>query len=354
MPRNPRVLLFPSLLAACQVGGPAAVETCDLSVPHAVVATTDFQVGVLAVLTAEGCVADQISATSGDAVVRATSERLWVINRTGGDALVGYLHRDYRTPDLEIGDVRHDNPHDLVRVGDQLFVSRWEHPALAVFDAGDGRLLGEIDLSAEADADGVPEADAMVVLDGQVYVALQRLDADSLWAVPGGAGRVVRIDPDSWAVTGRWETGVNPKMSLVNGQIQVISGTYFEADGALEVIDDDIQGEAEPILGEAEVGLDFGDTVGGVLLGTTFDVEDSEGVVGCLRDGAYREALRTKGWYSDAVDATELGLGVLVGAREGFEGHGAAGLWSVDADGCSVQEVAFPSLLAPFSMTVVP
>ena len=144
---------------------PPVPHDCDLSQPHGVVATSDFLVGALAAVTSSGCVADRLSTTSGDAVVRATEERLWVVNRTGGEALLGYPHGDYTAPELEIGTYRFDNPHDMARVGDELFVSLYDQAQLRVLDAKDGSEIGQIDLSPWADSDGRPEADVLMVVD---------------------------------------------------------------------------------------------------------------------------------------------------------------------------------------------
>jgi len=331
-----------------------ALPTCDLSGPHVVVATTDFRVGALAAVTPDGCVADRLSSTSGDAVVRATDERLWVLNRTGGDALLAYPHGDYQTPELELGAYRHDNPHDLVRVGDQIFLSLYDRAELVVLDAADGAEVGRIDLSDHADADGVPEADALLVHDGMVYVALQRLDRNADWA-PSGPGALLRIDPVSLGIDAEWETDENPKMVSFGLDIAVMSGSYFEPDGLMEVLDTHMTGPDawRPVFTEADVGLDLGGGAAGVALGTSFDV-GGDSVIGCVVADTFTEAHRGPSWFAHAVDGGTLGMDVLVAAREGFAGDGGGGLFSVEPSGCGVTEVSLPTLLEPFSLAVVP
>ncbi len=332
------------------------MSTCDLSGPHVVVATTDFRVGALAAVTPDGCVADRLSSTSGDAVVRATEERLWVLNRTGGDALLAYPHGDYRAPEIELGAYRHDNPHDLVRVGDQLFLSLYERSELVVLDASDGAEIGRIDLSGEADADGLPEADALLVLEDKVYLSLQRMDRTGLAWVPSGHGTVIRIDPESWAIDGRWETEGNPKMVAFGQSIAVMSGTYFEADGSLEVLDVHMSGPdaLQPVLSEEDLGFDLGGAAAWVVLGTAFE-EGGDGVIGCVSGGAFTEAHRGTAWFAEAVEADAVDMDVLVASRKNWDlAKDDGGLLSVDSDDCSVTELSFPTLLDPFSLAVVP
>lgn len=318
------------------------------------VAASDFRVGALAAYTADGCVADRLSSTSGDAVVRSTSERVWVLNRTGGDAILGYAHGVYDVPELELGAYRMDNPHDLVRVGDQLFLSLYERDELVVLDAADGSEVGRVDLAPYADEDGVPEADALVVKDGAVFVALQRMDRrNDLW-MPAGDGKVLRIDPVSLEVDGQWDVSANPKMTTFDEEIVVMSGAYFEADGRLEVLLTDMPDEAalEPVISEEELQLDLGGGAAGVVLGTAFE-EGGDSTIGCIDGSSWTTATTSVSWFTEAVDARDQGRGVVVASRRAW-GQGSGGLWSVDPESCAATDLGVDLLLDPYSLAVVP
>lgn len=359
MPAYPRPILalFASVAAACAPSPAGSTHDCDLSQPHVVVGTIDahYAVGALAAYTADGCVADRLSSTSGDAVVRSTSERVWVLNRTGGDAILGYGHGVYDVPELELGAYRMDNPHDLVRVGDQLFLSLYERDELVVLDAADGSEVGRVDLGPYADEDGVPEADALVVKDGAVFVALQRLDRrNDLW-MPAGDGKVLRIDPDSLAVDGEWDVSTNPKMTTFDGEIVVMSGAYSEADGLLEVLRTDMPegSQVETVFTEEELQLDLGGGAAGVVLGTAFE-KGGDSTIGCIDGSSWTTATTSASWFPEAVDARGQGRGVVVAARKGWEGPGAGGLWSVDHERCEATDLGVDLLLDPYSLAVVP
>jgi len=352
---RPILALFASVAAACAPSPAGSTHDCDLSQPHVVVAATDFRVGALAAYTADGCVADRLSSTSGDAVVRSTSERVWVLNRTGGDALLGYAHGVYDVPELELGAYRMDNPHDLVRVGDQLFLSLYEGDELVVLDAADGAEIGRVDLSPYADEDGVPEADALVVKDGAVFVALQRLDRrNDLWT-PAGDGKVLRIDPESLEVDGEWNVSGNPKMTTFDGDIVVMSGAYFEADGLLEVLRTDMPegSQVETVFSEEELQLDLGGGAAGVVLGTAFE-EGGDSTIGCIDGSSWTTATTSASWFPAAVDGRGQDRGVMVAARRGWAGAGAGGLWSVDPERCEATDLGVDLLLDPYSLAVVP
>jgi hypothetical protein len=334
---------LPMWMVGCVPATPG--HDCDLSQPHVVVATTDFSVGALAALTVDGCVADQLSTTTGDAVVRRTDEHVWVLERTGGDALRAYLPGDYGTPVHEVVVSRGGNAHDLVAVGDELLVALYDEAQVAVLDA-DGQRVGSIDLSAHADADGLPEVDTLVVTEAGVFASLQRLDRDEGWVSQGGS--VVRLDVPGRVVAEVFEVGPNPRISAHDdGQrLVVATGHFFEADGEVGVLDPST-GSWEAWVDEDGVGLDVGWVVGSLASGTGFDV-GADSVVGWVGPEGFAALEASPSWYAGGASGDGE---VWVAVREGFGGSGDAGVVSVGDAGVVQRGSGFA--LSPFSIVWV-
>jgi hypothetical protein len=143
------------------------------------------------------------------------------------------------------------NPHDIVAVApDRAYVTRYGRPELWVVDPSvascDRFRRGTIDLSAFADADGLPEMSQMVLAEGRVFVSVQRLDRTRGFA-PTGPSRLVVIDPAADAVVGSIRlTGANAfgdasGIAREPGGGQLVIGTpgdiYRVGDGGLERVD---------------------------------------------------------------------------------------------------------------------
>jgi len=340
------------MLLALAMWGCAPVpadHACDLSGPHVVVATTDFVGGALAAVTVDdsgdACVADRLVSIGGDAVVRSTDRRVWVLERTGGSTLTAYDPGAYQQPVVEVVVAPGGNAHDLVRYDDQLFVSLYDEARIAVLD-GDGDPVGEVDLSPYADADGLPEVDRLVVTDVGLFAALQRLDRDSGWV--GTEGYVVRIDPADLSVETLWSTGPNPRLAAhPDGErLVALTGHYFAPDGALEVVDP-VDDAVDPLLVEEELGFDLGSSAGSVVVGTAFEEGGDSVLAGWDADGV-RVLQEGAAWYVDAVSTP---LGVVVATRRGWGGQGAGELLLVDDEGVSWLADGFA--LDPFAVAFV-
>ena len=86
------------------------------------------------------------------------------------------------------------NPQDAaVDAEGRLWVTRFDHPTLAILSGGDR--VDTIDLGPFADADGLPEMAAIHISGGRAYVALQKLDTGAAAAIypPTGPGAVLSI-----------------------------------------------------------------------------------------------------------------------------------------------------------------
>lgn len=330
---------------------------CRPAGPHLLVAATDFEVGALGVVAEDGgCVADAVATVGPDTVLRRVGDRVAAIGRTGGDRLRLYDFGRYDAPALEVALEAGSNTHDAARIGDELWLTAWERADLRVLGL-DGRERARVDLSAHADADGLPEPDLAVVLGDRLYVALQRLDRRQGFGA-GGDGRVVEIDPATREILRHWDTGPNPKLyphPSDPGALVVLSGVFFEVDGDLRVLAPDA-GLGPPLRREADAGADFtvlaGTAAGAVLLSVDPEV-GGPSRVDCLSlpDGADLGGFRTEAWPVAAVAGDDGGVWVAV--RENL-GAGEGAVWRVDPTDCEVVPVAEGWRLDPFDPVWVP
>jgi len=99
---------------------------------------------------------------------------------------------------MEPGEEGTSNPYDLVFVDDQkAYLIRYGKTTAWIVNpsAADqaGFKIGELDLSAYADSDGIPEMITGVIADGKLFIALQRLDRGNGF-VPSNDGYVAVFD----------------------------------------------------------------------------------------------------------------------------------------------------------------
>lgn len=252
-------------------GGPSIERT-------AAVLTTDFSSSSLASMP----VADPTSATidtqtfHSDSVARGFGSILYVINRFGADNIQALdAANDYAT--LWQCSVSDDsapgvsqNPQDIVVDGNWGYVSRLAGGIAVVnlnpsADCSDF-IDSEIDLSSLADADGIPEATKMVIVDGQLYVSLQRLDNFA----PTDSSVIAVIDLETNSITDSITLSApNPfaetkglMLDPDSGKILVSSvGNFGAMDGGIERIDP-ATGTAEGhFVTEEDLGGDINDFV---------------------------------------------------------------------------------------------
>jgi len=270
-----------AMVAACGGGGSGDDGGDDPGGPTtgrtAVVLTSDFSSSSLATLP----VADPTSVTidtqtlHGDSVARAFGATVYVINRFGADniqaldATNGYATRwqcsvaDPDEPDAS------KNPQDLaVGAGGKGYVSLLSGGIAVVnLDTGAdcaGFVEKEIDLSSLADADGLAEPTQMVVVDGRLYVTLQRLDN----FVPTDSSVLAIIDTATDELDGSITLSApNPFAETKGLPLEPGSGKIFVAetgsfgalDGGIERVDPR-SGTAEGhFVTEAQLGGDISD-----------------------------------------------------------------------------------------------
>ncbi|MCC6848370.1 MAG: hypothetical protein IT294_07710 [Deltaproteobacteria bacterium] len=209
-------------LAACSSGGVEDRTPGDTPPPlagtSAFVVTTDFQTGSFAVFPVlqPGAVAKNVERLHSDAVARVHGGLVYVVNRLGGDNVqaldpaAGYATRWQCSVD------NGSNPHDIAFAApDKAYVTRYERATLLIVDPTAGTdcarfVRGTIDLAALADGDGLPEMDQAVVIDGKLYVTLQRLDRRNFFR-PSDRSTIAVIDVATDALVGAIDlTGTNP------------------------------------------------------------------------------------------------------------------------------------------------
>lgn len=347
--------------------GPGADRTpCPPGGAHLVLATTDYESGALATVNLDdGCVADPIATSGTDPLVRAWADTVVVADRTGGDAVRVYRPGDYAAPVAEFVADPGGNLHDVAPVGDELWFALYERDHLVRTDLG-GRALGDVDLRAWSDADGIPEADRLVETDAGLFVSLQRLDRADGFA-PAEDGLVVRLDPSTGASTGTWSPGPNPKLAADPSDpraLLALTGRFFEADGALVRIAPDATGADADVDGvttvvdEQDLGFDLsglaglaGGSASAVVLGVDFDVGGPSRIA-CvdLATGAVTDGATSAGWFVDAVPGPD---GVYVAARSGWSGTPVDAVFAVDPATCDVVELATGFTLDPYGLAWV-
>ncbi|EDM75912.1 hypothetical protein PPSIR1_25076 [Plesiocystis pacifica SIR-1] len=203
---------YPSLAGPCR--GPVEAPT------HLVVTSTDFNTGAVGLVTlpGEGSDAHEVAAdlalASTDAVPVVDAGRVFVLNRFGFDyvdelapADLGLVHEFAVAAQLSEDSA---NPHDLLLVGEHGWLSlfgapelqRVRFPELAFATPSVDRAL---DLSAFADADGVPELGQLIGCGPELaFVSAERIDrsawvpADDTLLIPvrlGDSPAVYDFDP---------------------------------------------------------------------------------------------------------------------------------------------------------------
>ncbi len=138
-----------------------------------------------------------------DITVAAHGDHFYRIERFQGDNVTKFSVAAPADPiwqfsTLDPGEEGTSNPNDLVFVDDRkAYLLRYGKTTAWIVNpsAADeaGFKIGELDLSAYADSDGIPEMNTGVVADGKLFITLQRLDRDNGF-VPSNDGYVAVFD----------------------------------------------------------------------------------------------------------------------------------------------------------------
>jgi len=250
---------------------------CPREDSRAFVVATDFQTGSFATVTLDEprqvVKANPQRRIHSDAVARTYGGLVYVVNRFFGDNIqVLDPASDFATV-WQCSTEAKSNPHDIAFASpSKAYVSRSDKTSLWIVDpsAPPGCAnfkIGEIDLAAFADADGIPEMDQMAMIGRRLYVLIQYLNRDAVFA-PAGPGRIAVIDIDSDEVVDDITlSGENPfaqtkGLVVRDGKLAIgMSGRYTVADGGIELVDP-VAGQAEGLLiTEENLGGDVTDFV---------------------------------------------------------------------------------------------
>ncbi|MED5371295.1 MAG: hypothetical protein VX899_09790 [Myxococcota bacterium] len=226
----------------------------------AIATTTDYSVGALTTFALDSRNATDVADIASDAWVTVDQGKVLQLGRYGFDYLRIYDIGDWSNPQ-EISLAEGSNPQAAYFCDDKIFVSQYGVDKVAIFSA-EGNPAGAIDLSAYADADGLPEAAAMIKDGDRLILALQILDQETF--ASAGPGQVLEIDCATEAIVGSHEVGVNPRISAHPQDSDVVfvqTGMYGSPDGDLRTLSLSEGLLSEPIVTESDVSGDIGGMV---------------------------------------------------------------------------------------------
>ncbi len=185
------LLLIPALglLACSQDNG----VTPPAPPANAIVATVaaDFSSGAHALISEADdggfSALNDLQPTGSDITIAAFGKHFYRIERAfAGNNITKFASSDPQTPIWQFstndaGSAVSSNPHDMVFVSEtKAYVLRYGDSKVWIVDPSATSeadfKIGELDLSAYAGADGTPDMDSAVIVDGKLFITLQRLD----------------------------------------------------------------------------------------------------------------------------------------------------------------------------------
>src|SRR5436190_15732662 len=179
-------------VAAC--GGDDSSSYTGPEVPQAVAVSGDFNMtGLMSKLdltTME--VAQNVGGAgtvAGDPVMRRIGDRVYVINRNGGNNVTVFDATTLTFVD-QFGTGEGTNPQDVAQVGDNLYVPMFNVGGVVKINTKTGT-TATIDMSSVGDPDGNPDCISAIAVGTKVYVACSVLDETY---TPRGNGVVAVID----------------------------------------------------------------------------------------------------------------------------------------------------------------
>ena len=234
------------------------------------VITTDFATGSTAFLAADAAEAEvNLLGIHSDAVGHYHDGRVYIVNRLGQDNILVLDAMDLRTPLTQFSVGNGANPHDIEIVApDKAYISLYDAASLLIVNPQDGAELGRIDLTAFADADGLPEVSQIVRVGDRLYLSCQRLDRNGSWGpadvsylivVDLATDALVDVDPDAEGVQGIALSAGNPNsMAVVGERIAVGSvGHFGDRAGGVEIVDTATNRSLGLAVSEEDLGGDI-------------------------------------------------------------------------------------------------
>lgn len=226
------VFLFPAT-APCQTTQTAVVAT----------QAADFSSGDHSLISVDPVggprtVQENMLPTVSDVIVAAHENYFYRIERFQANNVTKFDIAAPATPIyqysvLDSGESGEANPHAMVFLNSQkAYVLRYGQPTAWIVNPSatseEQFKIGELDLSAYADSDGIPEMEDGVIVGNKLFITLARLDRDDLWAA-SNTGYVAVFDTSTDTEI---DTGISNAdgvkgipLSVKNpGSIQYLSG----------------------------------------------------------------------------------------------------------------------------------
>ena len=233
--------------------------------PHstALATTTNYSVGALTSFDLGSRQSKDLADIASDSAIIVAGDYAIQLGRLGFDYVRLYTIGDWSNP-LEFSLAEGANPQDAHLCGENLFISQYGLDKIAIYSPT-GNPVGAVDLSSYSDADGAPEAAAMVQDGERLFVALQIMNTEDFSSA--GPGKIVEIDCNTQSITQDWEVGVNPRIDAHPEDPELLfvrSGLYGSPDGAVNILNVS-NGSQELVVNESEVGGD----VAGLVLSST-------------------------------------------------------------------------------------
>ncbi|HUU01197.1 MAG TPA: hypothetical protein VM425_07160 [Myxococcota bacterium] len=254
-----------AMLSASACGGSGGNDV-NHGAKAALVVTTDYQTGSYAAVDLEDhSVVKNIAVIHSDAVCRydPLSGRPFIVSRLGADA-VEVVDPETLAVAGEYSVGAGSNPQDIAPVSDsRAYVPRYGDKDLLVVNPESGAEVEKIDLSAYADADGVPEAAWAVAHKGKVYLTLHRLDNftptdhSSMLVIDGVSG-AVEAEVNLTATSPYGKLRYNPFIDRI---VLVEVGSFGVLDGGVEYFNPDDNTVGGLLVSEETLGGDLSDAV---------------------------------------------------------------------------------------------
>lgn len=270
------------VLAACATGCEEDAVTPPPPPPanteFVFVTTTDFQTGSSSVINLDGSytTSRDVTAIHSDAVARYFNGMIYVVNRMGGDNIQildpKKGHATVRQFSLGTGADLHDI---AFASATRAYVTAYNGTDLLIVDPSQGIQVGQIDLSALADGDGVPEMDRLLLVGDRLFVTIQRIDRTGNWGPVGPSylavvdvttNALIDVDASSAGIQPLVLTGTNPFSDIVidptTGGLCVANvGDWGILDGGVEMVDPLALKTDGFVFSEGSAGGDITDVV---------------------------------------------------------------------------------------------
>lgn len=118
-----------------------------------------------------------------DAVGKFMNGKVFILNRLNRDSVLVLNPNNAFLPEKEFSVGRGTNPHDIILVGNKVYISLYERNYIPIYNLDSGQEISRIDLSSYSETssaggaiDNLPETDYMYLEGNSIYVLLQRLD----------------------------------------------------------------------------------------------------------------------------------------------------------------------------------